>query len=311
MSCLRTFRLLPSVCNPCPARKVDDRLNKLYSRFNTGPQRGHQDSRQSRDKSTSRSRSRSTSRSRNNSSSSRSNNNNNNINTSRPNVSNCKNQSNNNNTNSRNNANSSGSTQSSHTLRPNDTTSTSPNNHPNCTLPQHIIDELKAWIEKIAHTLNTLEETVSWMNDTITAHEYKLSELKSMMNYDNPGDSDLYPPCDDPEIQENSYNRGWDDIPAQDTNSGFNLPPHTSPSIMDTSPDASFSALNPNSVLSRRHVLLLNSRHNIITPDATTSRLQLEISNVTNVQKNLSTQLGSIIEKLDSFSPSKPSPSND
>ncbi|PKC58214.1 hypothetical protein RhiirA1_471315 [Rhizophagus irregularis] len=111
------------------------------------------DSRQSRDKSTSRSRSRSTSRSRNNSSSSRSNNNNNNINTSRPNVSNCKNQSNNNNTNSRNNANSSGSTQSSHTLRPNDTTSTSPNNHPNCTLPQHIIDELKAQIEKIAHTL--------------------------------------------------------------------------------------------------------------------------------------------------------------
>ncbi|PKC06784.1 hypothetical protein RhiirA5_419106 [Rhizophagus irregularis] len=223
-----------------------------------------------------------------------SNNNNNNINTSRPNVSNCKNQSNNNNTNSRNNANSSGSTQSSHTLRPNDTTSTSPNNHPN-----------------YCSHLNTLEETVSWMNDTITAHEYKLSELKSMMNYDNPGDSDLYPPCDDPEIQENSYNRGWDDIPAQDTNSGFNLPPHTFSSLMDTSPDASFSALNPNSVLSRRHVLLLNSRHNIITPDATTSRLQLEISNVTNVQKNLSTQLGSIMEKLDSFSPSKSSPFND
>ncbi|EXX79095.1 hypothetical protein RirG_008900 [Rhizophagus irregularis DAOM 197198w] len=80
---------------------------------------------------------------------------------------------------------------------------------------------------------------------------------------------------------------------------------------MDTSPDASFSALDPNSILSRRHVPLPNSRPTIITPDANTSRLQLEISNVTNTQKNLSAQLGSIMEKLDSFSPSKPSPSND
>ncbi|EXX63551.1 hypothetical protein GLOIN_2v1770668 [Rhizophagus irregularis DAOM 181602=DAOM 197198] len=221
------------------------------------------------------------------------------------------NQFNNNNTDSRNNANSSGSTQSPHTLHPNNTTSTSLNNNLNCTLPQHIIDELKAQIKKIAITLNTLEETVSWMNDTITAHEYRLSELESMMNYDNPGDSDLYPPRDDHENQNHSYDNGWDDAPTQDTNSGFNLPPHTSPSLMDTSPDASFSALDPNSILSRRHVPLPNSRPTIITPDANTSRLQLEISNVTNTQKNLSAQLGSIMEKLDSFSPSKPSPSND
>ncbi|PKK59281.1 DNase I-like protein, partial [Rhizophagus irregularis] len=61
---------------------------------------------------------------------------------------------------------------------------------------------------------------------------------------------------------------------------------------MDTSSDASFSALDPNSVLSRRHVPLPNSRPIIITPDATAFRLQLEISSVTNVQKNLSAQLG-------------------
>ncbi|GET54559.1 RNA-directed DNA polymerase from mobile element jockey-like [Rhizophagus irregularis DAOM 181602=DAOM 197198] len=297
----------PSVCNPRPTRKVDDRLNKLYSRFNAGPQRGHQDSRQSRDKTTSRSRSRSTSRSCNNSSLSRSNNNNNNNNnTSRPNVPNRNNQSSNNYTNSRNNTISSGSTQPPDTLHPYNTTSTSPNNNTNCTLPQYIIDELKAQIEKIAHTLSTLEETVSWMNDTITAHEYRLSELEIMMNYGNPGDSDLYPPRDDHDTHNHSYDNGWDDAPTQDTNSGFNLPPHTSPSLMDTSPDAFFSALDPNSVLSRRHVPLPNSRHNTITPDVTTSRLQLEISNVTNVQKNLSTQLGSIMEKLDSFSPSNP-----
>ncbi|EXX64455.1 hypothetical protein RirG_142540 [Rhizophagus irregularis DAOM 197198w] len=80
---------------------------------------------------------------------------------------------------------------------------------------------------------------------------------------------------------------------------------------MDVSPDASFSALDPSSILSRRHVPLPASRPTNIAPDANTSRLQSEIFNVTNTQKNLSAQLGSIMEKLDSFSPSKPSPSND
>ncbi|GBC51383.1 hypothetical protein GLOIN_2v1785090 [Rhizophagus irregularis DAOM 181602=DAOM 197198] len=47
----------PSVCNPRITQKVDDRLNKLYSRFNAGPRRGHQDSRQTRKNSNSHSRS--------------------------------------------------------------------------------------------------------------------------------------------------------------------------------------------------------------------------------------------------------------
>ncbi|PKB91743.1 hypothetical protein RhiirA5_447736, partial [Rhizophagus irregularis] len=128
------------------------------------------------------------------------------------------------------------------------------------------------------------------MQDTITHHDYRISELESMMNYDNnnPGDSDLYPPHDNQETH--SYDNGWDDASVHDTNSGFNLPPHTSPSLMDTSPDASFSALDPNSVLSRRHVPLPNSR-STIAPDANASRLQSEIFNVTNTQKNLSAQL--------------------
>ncbi|PKB92821.1 hypothetical protein RhiirA5_443264 [Rhizophagus irregularis] len=82
------------------------------------------------------------------------------------------------------------------------------------------------------------------MQDTITHHDYRISELELMMNYDN-------------------------------NNS-------------DVSHDASFSTLDPNSVLSKRHVPLPNSRHTIIAPDANASRLQLEISNVTNTQKNLS-----------------------
>ncbi|PKC51328.1 hypothetical protein RhiirA1_484000, partial [Rhizophagus irregularis] len=256
--------------------------------------RGHQDSRQSRDNSNSRSRSRSNSRScNNNSSSPRSNNNTNNTNTSRPITSRSSNRTNNNNNNiPRNNANSSGSTQPPHKPHPTDSTSpTSPPDNPAPTLPQYVIDELKAQIKEIANTLHTLEETVSWMNDTITAHEYRLSELESMMNYDAPGDSELHLPQNDHEHYNHPYDNGWDDAPTQDTNSGFNLPPHTSSSLMDVSPDASFSALDPSSVLSNRHVPLPVSRPINITPDANTSRLQSEIFNVTNTQKNLSAQL--------------------
>ncbi|EXX66750.1 hypothetical protein RirG_120760 [Rhizophagus irregularis DAOM 197198w] len=289
----------PSECNPRPSRKVDDRFNKLYSRFNAGPRRGRQNSRQSRDNSNSHSRSRSNSRSRNNNSSSlRSNNNNYNTNTSRPITSRS--------------TNPSGSTQPPHKLHPTNSTShTSPSGNPAPTLPQHVIDELKVQIKEIANTLHTLEETVSWMNDTITSHEYRLSELESMMNYDASGDSELHSPQNDRENYHHSYDNGWDDAPTQDTNSGFNLPPHTSSSLMDVSPDTSFSALDPNSVLSLRHVPLPVSQDTIITPAVNTSRLQSEIFNVTTTQKNLSAQLGSIMEKLDSFSPSKPSPSND
>ncbi|EXX61544.1 hypothetical protein GLOIN_2v1785090 [Rhizophagus irregularis DAOM 181602=DAOM 197198] len=170
----------PSKCNPHPIQKVDDRLNKLYSRFNAGSRRGRQDSRQSRDNSNSCSRSRSNSRSRNNnSSSSRSNNSHYNSNTSRPNTPRNSNRTNNTNNNPRNNDNSSGPTQPPH--RPHSiisTTPTSSSDNPALTLPQHVIDELKAQIKEIANTLHTLKETVSWMNDTITAHEYRLSELE-------------------------------------------------------------------------------------------------------------------------------------
>ncbi|GBC44026.2 hypothetical protein GLOIN_2v1783829 [Rhizophagus irregularis DAOM 181602=DAOM 197198] len=177
-------------------------------------------------------------------------------------------------------ANPSGSTQPPHKLHPTNSTShTSPSGNPAPTLPQHVIDELKVQIKEIANTLHTLEETVSWMNDTITSHEYRLSELESMMNYDASGDSELHSPQNDRENYHHSYDNGWDDAPTQDTNSGFNLPPHTSSSLMDVSPDTSFSALDPNSVLSLRHVPLPVSQDTIITPAVNTSRLQSEIFN--------------------------------
>ncbi|GET62661.1 hypothetical protein RIR_jg35634.t1 [Rhizophagus irregularis DAOM 181602=DAOM 197198] len=70
-------------------------------------------------------------------------------------------------------------------LPPNSSISTSLSNNSTYTLPQHIIDELRSQIKKIADTLSTLDATVSWMQDTISLHEYRLTELKSMMGYDN------------------------------------------------------------------------------------------------------------------------------
>ncbi|PKB94411.1 hypothetical protein RhiirA5_386670, partial [Rhizophagus irregularis] len=196
----------PFVCNLRSTRKVNDRLNKLYSRFNAGPQRGHQDLHLSRDKSNSRSRSRSNSRSRNNSSSSRPTNSNNNINNSRPDTSCRTYQTNNNNINN--------------------------------------------------------SVTMNLLPDTITLHKYRLSELESMMGYDTPEDSDLYPSREENEYH--SYNNEWDDKSAYNTNSQSNLSPHTSSSLMDTFPDAFFSTLDPSSVLSSRHVPLPTFQPNII-----------------------------------------------
>ncbi|EXX71236.1 hypothetical protein RirG_080260 [Rhizophagus irregularis DAOM 197198w] len=188
------------------------RSSHLVSYMRTSsPKHGRQNSRQSRDFSNSRSRSRSNSRSRNNSSSSsRLNNSNNDTNTSHPNASRNSNRTNHNHSNPRNNGNSSGSTLSSHKPHPIiSTPPTSPPDNPAFTLPQHIIDKLKAQIKEIATTLKSLDETVSWMQDTITHHDYRIFELESMMNsdYNNSGDSDLYPPHDDQETH--SYDNGW------------------------------------------------------------------------------------------------------
>ncbi|CAB4425795.1 unnamed protein product [Rhizophagus irregularis] len=54
----------PSKCSPQLAKKTNDRLNKLYTRFNAGLSVGRSDSRQARSSSGSRSRSRSNSHSR-------------------------------------------------------------------------------------------------------------------------------------------------------------------------------------------------------------------------------------------------------
>jgi peptidoglycan hydrolase CwlO-like protein len=171
-------------------------------------------------------------------------------------------------------------------------------------LPQQIIDELKEQIKGIAATLASLNETVAWMQDAITSHDYRISELETMMGYDNPNNDDLYPPHNDNEYS--SHGNGWDDDTHQETETSTRSQPNFSRSVMDISPDASFSNLDPKSVLTSRHVPLPGPRPQHPLPDATASRLQHEISNVTSVQQNLSVQLGSIMDKLDSFSAPNP-----
>lgn len=75
---------------------------------------------------------------------------------------------------------------------------------------------------------------------------------------------------------------------------------------MDTSPDASFFTLDPKSILSIRHAPLPSVGLGASPNNPT--RLRQEITMVSNIHQNLSNQLGSILNKLESFSsPTLPS----
>ncbi|EXX62750.1 hypothetical protein RirG_158830 [Rhizophagus irregularis DAOM 197198w] len=147
------------------------------------------------------------------------------------------------------------------------------------------------------------------MECSITDHDYRIKELESMMNYDGPPDNtssqapDLY-----------LYDAGWDHQPDLDNDKNYKnnsslSPAHIDPnfSIMDTSPDVFFSTLNPNSILTSRHTPLSN-HVNLGGSSNDSSKLRQEISSVFSTQQNLSIQLGSILEKLESFSSLTPPP---
>ncbi|PKK65571.1 hypothetical protein RhiirC2_785958 [Rhizophagus irregularis] len=136
------------------------------------------------------------------------------------------------------------------------------------------------------------------MEYSITDYDYLIKELELMMNYDD------HAP--------NSYSNdaGWDNCyqDFNDNNSFFS--PVQADSIPSIMPDASFSAFNPNSILSSsRHAFLPNRiDFGIFLNDP--SRLCQEISFVSNTHKNLSNQLDFILKKLDFFSfPNPPFPS--
>ncbi|CAB4440207.1 unnamed protein product [Rhizophagus irregularis] len=289
----------PSKCSPRPAKKTNDRLIKLYTRFNAGPKRGRSESRHARSSSGSRSRSRSNSRSRGH----------------RPSA-------NTNNT-TQSGASSSagkGPASSSHRqqTRPqikdkakdinrqdssSNPGSTSPSSSQNNTsIPPDVIKEIREHIMTISQQLRSLDERVEALEYSITDHNYRIGELESMMNYDDPSphrDESTYQP--EPYTQQSC---GWDNEPYQDGNDNSFSPIQqgVSPSLMDESPDASFSTLDPRSVLSRRHVKL-PERPNYANPPNDT-HIRQEILSVSTTHKEITNQLGQVLAKLDSFSSS-------
>ncbi|PKY63278.1 hypothetical protein RhiirA4_491650 [Rhizophagus irregularis] len=128
------------------------------------------------------------------------------------------------------------------------------------------------------------------------------------MNYEDPS-----PHNNESSYQPESYsyqNCGWNNEPYHDKsdNSFSPIQQGSNPSLMDESPDASFSALDPRSVLSRRHVKLPD-RPNYADPP-NDAHLCQEIISVSTTHKEITNQLGSILNKLDSLSSSDlPSPS--
>ncbi|CAB4423684.1 unnamed protein product [Rhizophagus irregularis] len=289
----------PSKCSPRPAKKTNDRLNKLYTRFNAGPKRGRSDSRQARSSSGSRSRSRSNSRSRGH----------------RP--------SGNTNNTTQSGASSSagkGPASSSHRqqTRPQNKDkakdinrqdsssnpgSTSPSSSQNKTsIPPDVIKEIREHILTISQQLRSLDEKVEALEYSITDHSYRIGELESLMNYDDPSphrDESSYQP--EPYMQQGC---GWDNEPYQDGNDNSFSPIQqgVSPSLMDESPDASFSALDPRFVLSRRHAKL-PERLNYANPP-NDMHIRQEILSVSTTHKEITNQLGQVLAKLDSFSSS-------
>ncbi|PKB96220.1 hypothetical protein RhiirA5_435218 [Rhizophagus irregularis] len=154
----------------------------------------------------------------------------------------------------------------------------------------HANAQLGSNFKEIAKQLKDLDEKVNWMEYSITDHDYCIKELESMMNYDGPRD-------DSPSYVPNSYSNdaGWDyhqDIDDNNNNNSSFSSTLANPnfSIMDTSPDASFFTLNPNSIFSSRHAPLPN-RVNLGGSPNDSSRLCQEISSVSHTQQNLSNHM--------------------
>ncbi|CAB4413295.1 unnamed protein product [Rhizophagus irregularis] len=268
----------PSKCSPRPAKKTNDRLNKLYTRFNAG--------RRPSDHS-------------------------NNTTQSCPSSSAAK-----------------GPANSSHRqqTRPQNKDKTKDTNRQDSisnpgsaspsssqiitSIPPDVIKEIREQILTISQQLRSLDERVEALEYSITDHNYRIEELEAMMNFNDPS-----PPRDESSYQPEPYTQqdcGWDNEPYQNGNinsfSPMPIQQGASPSLMDESPDASFSALDPRSVLLRRHAKL-PERPNYANPP-NDMHIRQEILSVSTTHKEITNQLGQVLAKLDSFSaPDTPSSS--
>ncbi|CAB4421434.1 unnamed protein product [Rhizophagus irregularis] len=203
----------PSKCSPRPAKKTNDRLNKLYTRFKAGPMRGRSDSRQARSSSGSRSRSRSNSRSRGH----RPSGNTNNTTQSGPSSSAAKGPArfpHRQQTRPQNRDKAKDINRQDSSSNPG---STPPSSSQNVSLiPPDVIKEIRAQILTISQQLRSLDERVEALEYSVTDHNYRIGELESMMNFD-----DVSPHRDEPSYEPEPYTQqgcGWDNEPYQDGN---------------------------------------------------------------------------------------------
>ncbi|PKY51754.1 hypothetical protein RhiirA4_468978 [Rhizophagus irregularis] len=278
----------PSQCSPRPAKKTSTQLDKLYSRFKAGPQRGRTSDHSQRSSSRSRSRSRNT---RPNNHRTGPNNNGSQQSGSRP----------------------PASTSSSKPIQPRNQQSqpigrptvTSPTQQSGPTITPEEVAALRQQIVELSKTIRSMDERIDWFSAQLESHEYRIAELESSVYPDaNPHSSyeNFESYQDNQEERQDSdeiYN--WDDADRVATK----LPPQRS-MIMQISPDTSFSHDAPANVLSSRHIPFPTSevlQPRRPQPVSQPINFHKELDNLNSTQELIHGQLGSIMSKLDGLSP--------
>ncbi|CAB4403469.1 unnamed protein product [Rhizophagus irregularis] len=282
---LFSLSVLPATCKKGHSTQLD----KLYSRFKVGPQRGRTSDPSRRSSSRSGSRSRNTQP---NTQKTGPNNNGTRQSGSRP----------------------PASTSSSKPVQSRDQLSqpigrpivTSPAHQAGLTITPEEIAALRQQILELSTTIRSMDERIDWFSAQLESHEYRIVELENTVYPEaNPQSSyeNFESYQDNQEARQESdelYN--WDDADKVTTK----LPPSRSV-IMQISPDTSFSHDAPANVLSSRHIPFPTSEvlqprrpQNISQP----INFHQELDSLTSTQELIHGQLGSILTRLDGLSPS-------
>ncbi|CAB4426971.1 unnamed protein product [Rhizophagus irregularis] len=277
----------PSQCSPRPAKKASTQLDKLYSRFKAGPQRGRTSDHSQRSSSRSRSRSRNAR-----------------SNSQRKGPSNGTQQSK-----SRPHASASSSQPVTFSNQQNQPIGrpivTSQTQQPEPTITPEDVAALRQQILELSKTIHYMDERIDWFSAQLESHEYRIVELENTVYPDNNAQSSYenFESYQDnhEERQESDELYNWDDADRVTTK----LPPRRS-MIMQISPDTSFSHDAPANVLSSRHLpfptseVLQPRRPQVVSQPI---NFHKELDNLTSTQELIHGKLGSIMSKLDGLSP--------
>ncbi|PKY55347.1 hypothetical protein RhiirA4_474718 [Rhizophagus irregularis] len=277
----------PSQCSPRPAKKTSTQLDKLYSRFKAGPQRGRISDQSRHSSSRSRSRSR--------------------------NARSDPHRKGSNNGAQQSNSQPPASASSSRYTMPAAQQAqpigrpivTSPTQHTGFTITPEEVAALRQQILELSKTIRSMDVRIDWFSAQLESHEYRIIELENTVfpdanlqsSYEN---FESYQDNHE-ERQESDDLYNWDDADRVTTK----LPPSRS-MIMQISPDTSFSHDAPANVLSSRHIPFPTSE--VLQPrrPQTVSQpinFHKELDSLTSTQELIHSQLGSIMSKLDGLSP--------